>query len=202
MNTFFTSDPQLHFGHGGKSGTEGVIAFCKRPFKDKWEMDEALINNWNSVVTNKDRVFCLGDFFFCGKDRAISIARRLNGQKFWIFGNHDEKSRKWRDLTDLFAWCGDYKEIKIPDADGEYRNTSYNKIILCHYPIASWHSMQKGTWHLHGHSHGSYHVNDNKIVDVGSDVWNYTPVSYQEIKKYMKKRNFVPVDGHGLGKDL
>jgi len=199
-NIFFTSDP--HFGHGGKAGNMGVIKFCNRPFRDKWQMDDVLINNWNSVVSPSDRVYCLGDFFFCGKERAIGIVKRLQGQKYWLFGNHDKKSRKWKELTDLFVWTGDYKEIRVSDDGADYRNRPFNKIVMCRYPIASWNGMHHGSWMLHGHSHGSYNIDKNKIVDVGSDVWDYTPVSYQRLKKYMADRPFVPVDGHGLRKKI
>ena len=39
---FYTSD--THFYH------EAIIGFCHRPFTDKKDMNEKLIENWNSVV--------------------------------------------------------------------------------------------------------------------------------------------------------
>ena len=53
-NVFVTSD--LHFYHNN------IIKLCNRPYKDLEEMHIALINNWNSVVTNEDDVYILGDF--------------------------------------------------------------------------------------------------------------------------------------------
>ena len=140
--------------------------------------------------------------FFCSRGRAIEITRQLNGQKFWIFGNHDKKSRKWKDLLEYFVWTGEYKDIRISDDDGEYRDSSFNKIILMHYPIASWDGMHHGSWMLHGHSHATYHTKHNKIMDVGIDSSSeLAPFTYEEVKKYMATRKFVPVDGHGLGKE-
>ena len=51
---FFTSD--THFNH------TNIIQYCQRPFKSTDEMNEAMIDNWNSVVGEDDTVFHLGDF--------------------------------------------------------------------------------------------------------------------------------------------
>ena len=79
---FFTSDS--HFNH------ENIIRFCKRPFKDTKEMDEALINNWNNVVGQDDTVFHLGDFAFGGSELWNGVLNQLNGHKILIVGNHDD----------------------------------------------------------------------------------------------------------------
>lgn len=53
-HTFFTSD--THFGHAN------IINLCKRPFRDVNHMNDMLVENWNSVITDDDIVFHLGDF--------------------------------------------------------------------------------------------------------------------------------------------
>lgn len=53
VTIWFTSD--LHLNHSK------IIEYCNRPFSNIEEMNEMLINNWNSVVKPKDIVFCLGD---------------------------------------------------------------------------------------------------------------------------------------------
>ncbi|WP_163059902.1 hypothetical protein [Acidithiobacillus ferrooxidans] len=57
MRTFFTSES--HFGH------DNIIRHCQRPcrehpFRDGAQMDRALINAWNSVVSPGDTVYHLG----------------------------------------------------------------------------------------------------------------------------------------------
>ena len=52
-----------------------VIKYEKRPFKDREEMNEALIKNWNKVVSQKDKVYILGDFSFGNKEMTKEIVR-------------------------------------------------------------------------------------------------------------------------------
>ena len=61
-----------HFGH------KNVITSDSRPFEDVAEMDEALIENWNSVVKPGDTIYHLGDFAFYSEDKVCGILERLN----------------------------------------------------------------------------------------------------------------------------
>lgn len=78
---YFTSD--THFFH------ERIIDYFQRPFTSVKEMNEALINNWNSAVPTDGIVFYLGDF--AKGDSAIwsDILCRLSGHIHLIAGNHD-----------------------------------------------------------------------------------------------------------------
>ena len=119
---FYISD--LHFGH------KNIIISDNRPFSSVEEMNETLISNWNSVVTNADKVYVLGDLFWDN--------RRLH----LIQGNHDKLNTS---LRQRFEWIENYAEI----------DDKSNKIILCHYPIAHWKNADYGTIHLYGHIHQS-----------------------------------------------
>lgn len=72
---FFTAD--THFG------SERTLTLSRRPFKTVEEMDETLINNWNSVVGKDDIVYHLGDF------GNYEIVKRLNGKVTLIWGNYE-----------------------------------------------------------------------------------------------------------------
>ena len=63
---FYISD--LHLGHNN------IIRLDNRPFKNMTEMETTIINNWNSVVSDNDQVYILGDMFW-NNDRAL---------KFWM----------------------------------------------------------------------------------------------------------------------
>jgi len=180
VNIFFTSD--THYGHAN------VIKYSNRPFQDVDEMNEMMIKNWNDVVRPGDLVYHLGDFAFTTLEKATEIARRLNGQKYLVFGNHDKRLRKERDFLAQWVWAKDFAEIKVGD----------QKIVLCHYAMLVWNQSHRGAWNLHGHSHGNLPVDKHALrIDVGVDCWDYEPVSYDEIADVMSEREFRPVDHHG-----
>lgn len=176
---WFTSD--THFGH------ENVIKFCNRPFRDVDHMNSELILRWNEKVKNGDQIYHLGDFSFMKKPETEKLLSRLKGQIFLVRGNHDHKDTRG---IKSFAWVKDYHEIKV-EIDGQKQ-----LIVLSHYPILSWHNRHYGAWHLHGHCHGSLPDEGVRRIDVGCDVYGYSPVSLDEINNIMKNRPITSVDHH------
>lgn len=181
MTVWFTSD--THYGHSK------VIDYSNRPFKDVDEMNEMMVQNWNAVVRPGDLVYHLGDFSFQPEERAIQTAKRLMGQKYLIFGNHDKRHRKVPEFCSQWIWTKDLHGIEVGDT----------RIVLCHYAMLTWNQSHRGAWQLHGHSHGSL-PEDPKTLrqDVGVDVWNYQPVSFEELQRVMARREYEPIDHHGL----
>ena len=49
-----------HFYH------KSIIPYCKRPFSSINEMNEKIIENWNSIVTNKDKQCHISKFNMLG----------------------------------------------------------------------------------------------------------------------------------------
>lgn len=162
-----------------------------RPFATTDEMDEALIKNWNSVVTPNDEVFHLGDVALNKVPRCKEILDRLNGKIYLIKGNHEHTALD-KKCIDRFEWVKDYHKL---DLDIEGKET---RICLMHFPIACWDKMHWGAIHLHGHSHGSYFLEKGKILDVGIDgpISKLAPISFDEVVTYMKTREGLILDHH------
>ncbi len=173
----------LHFDH------ESIIAYDNRPFDSAAEMNEALIDRWNSVVKQEDLTWILGDFCFGGADRWASILKRLNGTKALILGNHDDRETVGK-VKDFFADVADYREIQ-----DRGRN-----VVLCHYPILSFRDHYSGCIHLYGHVHAAYewnvtqnarrllknlYIRDDvcRMANVGAMIqyMDYTPRSLDEL---------------------
>lgn len=186
MTTYFTSD--LHFYH------KNICKFTRRHEVVQQEHhEEWLIDIWNSTVKKSDKIWHLGDLTFLTKYEDIAaLVKKLNGQKFFIKGNHDRtKVLDQLKKDDLIQNWYQYEEIKI----------GKTPVCLFHFPIASWHKVGYGAWHLHGHSHGSYTTSKGKILDVGIDsAYNLTGkhefFSEEDIANYMSHRELQTVDHH------
>lgn len=179
----FTSD--THFGHAN------IIKYCDRPFDSVEEMDEELIANWNAQVNPGDRVYHLGDLSFWSYNKLAELVGKLNGELFVIKGNHDNhKALKRLAEEGKIGFVRDYYNLKVED---EEMGLTQN-IVLCHYPFAVWDKAHHGSWHLHGHCHGTFPSDDKTArLDVGVDVHDYRPISYEEVKYIMTRKVFKPL---------
>lgn len=179
---FYISD--THFGHSG------VIRFDNRPFMSVEEMEEAIIERWNSAVTDDDTVYVLGDFSWYKEEKTLEILGRLPGRKVLIKGNHDRISPL---VGRKFIKVCDYLEVK----DGG------QKIVLSHYPMPFYNGQFRDSVHLYGHVHNSHQWNIcehliteiRQLQDIPMRMYNvgcmmewidYTPRTLEEIESYIR----------------
>jgi calcineurin-like phosphoesterase family protein len=164
---YATSD--LHIGH------KNVLKHDNRPFKNIEEHDNTLISNWNSLISDKDTVYVLGDFFWYKDEYLIDrVLQRLNGAIHIVLGNHDTKLEK-EPIRKRFESISPLKVIKID---------KQTHLTLCHYQMATWYkSHYPGSYHLFGHSHGNMKPLSKKALDVGIMTNSYFPYSLDKIMK-------------------
>ena len=155
---FLISD--THFYH------DKIILYENRPFTNVEEMNEGLIENWNSTVSKKDTVFFLGDFCFGGVEKSTEIFKRLKGNIIMVQGNHDSGS------VDKWLKVG-FKEVyKYPIiVDGFF--------ILSHKPLYINDAMPYVN--IHGHTH-SKSYDHKQYVNVSVELHDYKPVLFDDIK--------------------
>lgn len=116
--------------------------------------------------------------------QVINLLSRLNGNKIYLFGNHDKVMHR-PDVKRFFSSMHYYLEIK------------HNDELFCmmHYPIGEWNKAHHGSYHIHGHCHGNYKApNPCRIMDVGAPCINYTPISLDDIVTKLKDQ---PLLKHG-----
>ena len=86
MEIFITSD--THFCH-----TQPFL-YEPRGFTSTEEMNEAIIERWNSIIKPNDRVIHLGDTMLNDNEKGIECLKRLHGEICLIYGNHDSLTRQ------------------------------------------------------------------------------------------------------------
>lgn len=140
-----------------------IIRFCNRPFKDVETMNETIISNWNNTVGQDDIVFHLGDFCLGG-------------------------SAEWTRILDRFEHVAMQMHITVDK----------QKIYLNHYPFLCFDGGYKDVWQLFGHVHtrkNNTGIDAARLqylyptqYDVGVDNNNYTPVSFEQVKRRVTKQ--------------
>ncbi len=172
---------EAHFGHAN------VIRYSNRPWATVDEMNEGLIDRWNSIVKREDTVYHLGDFCLTMRTELVdNWLGRLNGTIRLIRGNHDKWVRRFERLENQskIKWIREYAERTFMVDGVKY------KFCMSHFPMLTWHQSQHGSIMLHGHCHSSLdHLNvDVRRMDVGVDGHNWYPVALEEIILKMMDR--------------
>lgn len=171
-NLFFTSDE--HYGHAN------IIKFCNRPFKNIWESRDVIVAKHNAKVPKGSITYHLGDMFWrtFPLKEALDTLNALNGQHYFIWGNHDELIERNEILQAGFIGIKDLHVIQSHDP----------KIVLCHYAMRTWRGSHRGTWQLYGHTHATLPDAGTLNIDVGVDAWDFAPVAIEEIEAVMRNK--------------
>ena len=168
--TFLISD--THFGHAGVCRFTRDDGSKLRPWDDVDEMDQALIDNWNDVVSPTDKVYHLGDVAI--PRRGLKCLEKLNGRKVLIKGNHD--CYKLSDYTKYFY---------------DIRGCHYmDGFILTHIPVHPCDLTMRYKANIHGHLHYRKIQNeqgdDPRYFCACVEHINYRPSDWEEVRAELK----------------
>lgn len=195
MEHFWTSD--LHFSH------KNILSFTERAtiWSTVDDMNEGLIERWNSVVKPKDTVTVLGDFAMGDRLTSLPFGQRLNGRKILQPGNHDyvfNQRAKWKPIyEELAGFYGIYgnhmtgttiggkvvRQCHFPWRD---QATEYDDRYLDEHPVRP----TADTILLHGHVHETWKIADHQI-NVGADVWDCYPVHEDQLVAVCKDMGWM-----------
>lgn len=175
--TWVYSDP--HFYHGNICKFTRADGSPLRPWDDAVKMTEEMIEWYNEVVHEQDRVYILGDVAFSASRMKESVGR-LKGRKVLVPGNHEPaKMRKYFDLFD--------------DVRGYVVKKGF---IMSHIPIHEG-SLSRWELNIHGHLHANFVTKDyvngsDTPKDDSYDSLNETVADYRYYCACVEHTNYRP----------
>jgi calcineurin-like phosphoesterase family protein len=153
-------------------------------FSSVGEMDEYILEKWNSVVKQGDIVYHLGDVFIGDKERFKTMWPKFRGSKRLIVGNHDDikflssggffqKVQMWRMFPEFGLMLSHVplhqsNLLRLEDRNGVYPDDC---ITLCNI---------HGHTHIHGSPSGPY-------ISTCVELRDYTPVHIEDLQKEAKE---------------
>ena len=135
-----------------------------RPFNSVDEMDECILDSWNSQVKEGDIVYHLGDVCICSQAKFKSLWPKFNGSKRLIVGNHDN--------IKFLSSGGFFKKVTMWRVFPEYG------LIFSHVPMHE--DNTKGLFNVHGHTHhrGSP---EGRYFNVCCEPLGYKPIHIEDL---------------------
>lgn len=152
-----------------------------RGFASVEDMNEAIIENWNSVIKEGDIVYHLGDVIMGELESGLELVRQLKGKKFLAFGNHDTQAR-----ISAFEHNLLFKNIQM----GYRIKSGKMTLILTHYPTIVENTTKEKVISFHGHTHAtSAFYNDQwNMFNVGMDAHNCKLVNLEDAVAAIKQK--------------
>lgn len=173
MNMFFSAD--YHLFH------DKIRLYADRPYISLDQMHKAMVLKHNQIVTDKDEVWNIGDVAMLSSEFVGKLRKEINkfkGIKHLVVGNHDRwRIQLYEDAgfsTTHTAFWFKYNELTFYLAHDPEKYTSIEddpkSIMLC------------------GHIHKLFKhlLPEKRIINVGVDVWNFAPVSFDQILLLLK----------------
>jgi len=168
-NTWFIAD--THNGDEPMCRYESSPGVKLRPWSTIQEMDEGLLERWNSVVKPEDRVYVLGDV---GRKASLPFFDRAHGVKNLVDGNHDDLETK--------VYLRHFKWVRA------FRVLPEFGFFLTHIPVHPDCLNPKWGVNVHGHTHANGIRNDPRYVCVSVEQIDFTPIHADELMARIARR--------------
>ena len=170
MKNFFTSD--THFNQ------QRTLTLSRRPFDSLEEMNTALVNNWNKIVSNEDTVYHLGDF------GDPTFLKYLNGKIIYLIpGNYEDRE-------------GEIDRLKAQDTNNRLKvgkrhalhHLEDTDLWMTHEPVTKFPYDDpllygRDKFFLFGHIHRLGMIKRNGL-NVGVDCHYFKPIGMDTIHFY------------------
>lgn len=168
----------LHFNH------QREFVYVPRGFKNVYEMNRAIIENWNRVVAPDDDVYVLGDLCLGGANSLQDnkhLIQTLKGNIHIVRGNHDTDAR-----IEMYNECWNVVEIENVIYPFKYKGYTF---YMSHFPTGTANfddgkALKQKVICLCGHRHVKNKFKDMDkgiIYHVEMDCQNNMPIEINKI---------------------
>ena len=164
-----------HFAH------DEIITYCMRPFRNPAVMHKHMTREHNSLVAPSDDAYFIGDISMLSKSHRGTIEnyiRKFNGRLHLIIGSHD--------IRDPVFWT------EVGFTSVHYPYLEVEEFVLVHDVAAS--QVDRTRPFLCGHVHDLF-IHQKNVLNVGVDVWDFKPVSIDQVREYFRKYMNIKVKG-------
>ena len=173
-----------HFGHSNMLKFEPEY----RKFKDVYEMNNFMADEWNKYIMENDIVIYNGDLSLTGRTYTkYLLEEKLNGIKILIQGNHDRKNNTQYWPTKLQYLFSIDETILIIHNPGKIANKSW---LLENLGVNDRLDKIKTVYHGHLHSRKieecdwyiSFKYKDIQFINTSVEATNYKPLELDKNK--------------------
>ena len=175
----------LHFNH------DREFVWQARGFNSVEEMNEKIIERFNSVVAPDDILYLLGDTALGGGGDEVlmknkALIERLNGEIHMVFGNHDTNPR-----IEMYKSCKNVVEANNWADMIKYKGYHF---YLSHFPTLTGNlekeSLKQCTCNFFGHTHQTtnFYMDLPYMYHVGVDSHNCYPILIDDAIEEMKNK--------------
>jgi calcineurin-like phosphoesterase family protein len=161
MNIFVTSD--TFFGRN--------LAAIDGGFETVEDMEDQIIDNWNSKVKPTDIVYHLGNFGWDPISSESAIIH-LNGKIFFVGGTYDKH------LSEVSLIKGGKHVLLPPIAEIPKINA-----VFSHWALQNWANKDEGSIHIHGGTKLDQ-IPNRFCANIKN--WNWSPIDFEFIKDITK----------------
>ena len=181
---YLSSD--LHLNHN-KS-----FIYEPRGFKNVYEMNFTILDNFNKIIKPDDDLYLLGDTFLGDLDTGINLFNQLPGKIHLVWGNHCTDARK-----EAMSKC--YNVVEICGYASVLRYHKWH-FYLSHYPTCTINfddyqkPLKQRTICLAGHTHSKEKFEPCGSYNVAVDAHNCFPVSIDEIIDDFKIKKYSDIN--------
>ena len=145
-----------------------------RGFASVQEMNETMIELWNSKVNPEDVVIHLGNFAWTCDDVETTYDK-LNGEIIFMVADHDQS------LLEL-------KEAGAGLLILENAIYTHENVVFCHWPLEEWPGKKLDKFHFHGHFSSNIKSDVKKLqrLNVCCDNWGLAPIDVKDTLELLK----------------